>query len=621
MMKKSMLKRLVLAAVVAGSLAAWQVPSEAAVQVNPVAGMPADFIKGCDVSMIPEMEKYGAKFYDVDGTEMDCLQVLKNHGVNWVRFRIWNDPAKGQGGGGNTDEARAIEMTRRAKALGMKVLIDFHYSDWWADPAKQYKPHAWEGHSKEQLVQDVYDYTAKVLKDFQAQGLQPDMIQVGNEIKNGMIWPEGKLPSDDGDKELSRMVAAGLKAIHDNDPKHEIKTMIHLPDGGDNAVYRNFFDSLITKNGVNDFDIIGMSYYPFWHGTMQQLQENMNDVSKRYNKDVIVVETAFGYTNKNFDDMPNPYGETAERIGGYRSTVQGQATGLRDLMQHIVDVPNHRGTGIFYWEPDWYAVPGVGWKTGEGDEWDNLTMFDDKGKALESMKVWSEVSNPQGKTVKAKVKEVDNLTAEGGAGAPIELPDKTRVTFTDDHAENMAITWDNAKPVFDKTGVYTVKGVVKDAGNKAVTCKVTVIKKVNLVQNPAFESVKLDGWTITGDKQAVDCVSKAGDALGQGAMHYWAANAFHFTAQQSFTGLKDGKYTVAVATQGGGGQKIAQLFVIGDNGQKQTADIKDTGWNKWHVTTIKDVVIKGGKATIGVEMDAAPGNWGSLDNFEFFLQE
>ena len=619
MMKKSMLKRLVLAAVVAGSFAAWQPASEAAVQVNPVVGMPADFIKGADVSMIPEMEKYGAKFYDVDGTEMDCLQVLKNHGVNWVRFRIWNDPAKGQGGGGNTDEARAIEMTRRAKALGMKVLIDFHYSDWWADPGKQYKPHAWEGHSKEQLVQDVYDYTAKVLKDFQAQGLQPEMIQVGNEVKSGMIWPEGKLPSDDGDLQFSRMVAAGLKAIHDNDPKHEIKTMIHLPDGGDNAVYRNFFDSLINKHGVNDFDIIGMSYYPFWHGTMQQLQENMDDVSKRYNKDVIVVETAFGYTNKNFDDMPNPYGETAERIGGYRSTVQGQATGLRDLMEHVVAVPNHRGTGIFYWEPDWYAVPGVGWKTGEGDEWDNLTMFDDKGKALESMKVWSEVSNPNAKTVPVTFKAFDNLAVEGGVGAPVELPEKTRMTYTDDHAENLPVTWNNPRPVFNKTGVYTVKGKV--AGNKTVTCQVTVVKKVNLVQNPAFESVKLDGWTITGDKQAVDCVSKAGDALGQGAMHYWAADAFHFTAQQSFTGLKDGKYTVAVSTQGGGGQKLAQLFIIGDKGQKLTADIKDEGWNKWHVTTIKDVVVKDGKATIGVEMDAAPGNWGSLDNFEFYLQE
>ena len=607
MMKKSMLKRLVLAAVVAGSFAAWQPASEAAVQVNPVVGMPADFIKGADVSMIPEMEKYGAKFYDVDGTQMDCLQVLKNHGVNWIRLRIWNDPSKGQGGGGNTDEAKALEMTKRAKALGLKVLIDFHYSDWWADPAKQYKPYAWEGHSKEQLVQDVYDYTAKVVKDFNEAGLTPG--------------PEGRFPGENNSQELAKMVGAGLKAVHDNDPGHRIQTMIHLPDGGSNDVYQDFFNTLILKNGVNDFDIIGMSYYPFWHGTMQQLQQNMDDVSKRYNKDVIVVETAFGYTNQNFDDMKNPYGEAAERIGGYRSTVQGQATGLRDLMEHVVAVPDHRGTGIFYWEPEWYAVPGAGWKTGEGDEWDNLTMFDDKGKALESMKVWSEVSNPKAKTVKATVKEIDNLTAEGGAGAPIELPDKTRVTFSDDHAENLAITWDNAKPVFDKTGVYTVKGVVKDAGNKLVTCKVTVIKKVNLVQNPAFESVKLDGWTITGDKQAVDCVSKAGDALGQGAMHYWAANAFHFTAQQSFTGLKDGKYTVSVMTQGGGGQKLAQLFVIGDKGQKLTADIKDQGWNKWITTTIKDVVVKDGKATIGVDMDANAGNWGSFDNFEFYLQE
>jgi arabinogalactan endo-1,4-beta-galactosidase len=603
-----------------GAVVCSALPSEAAVQVNPIDGLSDSFIKGADVSMIPEMEKDGAKFYDVDGKAMDCLQILKKHGVNWIRLRIWNDPQAGPGGGGNTDEARALAMAKRAKALDMKVLIDFHYSDWWADPGKQVTPKAWAKDDEKKLVKDVYQYTQKVVKDFQQAGVEPQMIQIGNEVKSGMLWPIGKLPSTDGDKAFAELMASGLQAVRDVDPDHQIKLMVHLPDGGDNAFYQSFFNSLIEQHHVNDFDVIGLSYYPFWHGSLDQLQQNLDDISARYNKDVIVVETAFGYTNQNFDSQKNCYGENEERIGGFRSTVQGQASGLRAVMERLARVPDGRGRGMFYWEPEWYAVPGAGWKTGEGDEWDNLTMFDSKGRGLESLEVFNQVSDKDAKMVRAQVKEVDEAAVQGGAGVPVSLPDKLRVTYTDDHAENQPVTWADPAPVFAQPGVYTVKGTISSVDRQAI-CKVTVIKKANLIQNPDFEKVNLAGWTITGDKDAVNAVSKAGDALGQGSMHYWADKAFHFTAQQSLSGLKDGKYTVAVSTQGGGGQSLAQLFVIGDNGQKKTVAIKDVGWNKWQVVTIKGIEIKHGKATVGVEMDAAPGNWGSLDDFEFYRQE
>ena len=440
-MKKGKLTRCILGALLAGALTFTAAPGEAAVQVNPIPGISANFIKGADLSMVPTLEANGAQFKDVDGTPKDVLQIFKDHGVNWVRFRIWNNPKTGPGGGGDTDEAKALAMTKRAKALGLKVLIDFHYSDFWADPAKQAKPQAWEDHDKDQLVKDVYDYTAKVLKDFQAQGTQPDMIQVGNEIMNGMMWPEGKFPGNDNGKELARLVQAGLQAIHDNDPKHEIKTMIHLADGGNNWIYQNFFNALINDNKVNDFDVIGLSYYPFWHGTLDDLSNNINDISKRYNKDVIVVETAFGYTNENFDKMPNAYGAAEERIGGFRSSVQGQASGLRAVMERVSKVPNHRGLGMFYWAPDWYAVPNVGWKTGEGNEWDNLAMFDNNGRALESMAVWSDVSNPNGKTVTPTFKEAEVPTVIGNIGVPVQLPKKVLVTYSDDHTQELAVNW------------------------------------------------------------------------------------------------------------------------------------------------------------------------------------
>lgn len=619
-MKKNRLSAFIAAALLAGSAACFMPSAEAAVQVNPIPNLRQDFMKGADVSMLPEMEKLGAKFYDVDGREMDCLQILKNHGVNWIRVRIWNDPKAGPGGGGNTDEARAIQLSERAKALGMKVLVDFHYSDWWADPGKQNTPAAWKKDNADQLAKDVYRYTAKVVKDFQAKGVTPDMIQIGNEVKSGMLWPLGKLPSSDGDKVFSNLMREGLKAVRDNDPQHAIKLMVHLPDGGDNAFYQSFFNSLIVNKKVNDFDVIGLSYYPFWHGTLDMLQNNIDDISKRYNKDVVVVETAFGYTNENFDSQKNCYGANEERIGGFRSTVQGQASGLRAVMERLANVPNGRGTGMFYWEPDWYPVAGAGWKTGEGNEWDNLAMFDKNGKALDSLDVFKLVSDTNAQTVVPEVKAVDSCEAKGGVGTAITLPDKVQVTYTDDSARDLAVVWDTPAPVYDAVGSYTVKGMIQGI-NQPAECKVTVIQKANLVRNGNFEQVNLDGWTITGDKGAVNAVSKAGDSLDKGSMHYWSDKAFSFQATQSFKELKPGRYTLAVSTQGGGGQASYELFVTGDNGRTQKAEIKDVGWNKWQTVTIQDIEIKDGSAVIGVTMKAAPGNWGSLDNFEFYCQE
>ncbi|MDY3915967.1 MAG: glycosyl hydrolase 53 family protein [Selenomonadaceae bacterium] len=615
-MKRNLLKRMVLAALVAGSLAVWQPLSEAAVQVNPIPGLPADFIKGADVSMLPQMEEDGAKYYDEDGTQLDEMQIMKNHGVNWVRFRIFNHPTLG---GGFVDAKRALALTQRAHALGLKVLIDFHYSDWWADPGHQVTPAAWAGHNAARLEKDVYDYTKKVLTDFQKAGQQPEMVQIGNELKSGMLWPVGKLPAKDGGKTFSRLMAAGLKAAHDCDPGHKTRLMVHLPDGGDNAVYRTFFDMLIKDNGVDDFDIIGLSYYPFWHGTPAALQANMNDISQRYNKDVVVVETAFGYTNENHDRCPNLYGAKEERAGGFKSSVQGQATGLRTVMDKVAQVPNHRGLGIFYWEPDWYSIPGVGGGVGDDNGWESLAMFDGKGKALESWNTFADVSNQSLPTVPVTIDYVETQAAEGGPGSTIALPKEARVAFSDEHTEMLPVTWETPAPVYQKQGRYNVDGTVTYNGEKHdVLCVVDVSDKVNCAQNGDFESGSLKGWTITGDP-CVDLVQKTGDALGTSAMHYWSDKAFAFTASQTLTNLPDGKYTLKVSTQGGGGQSKYELFCE-VNGKRETAPITDTKWNEWHTFTIKDIEVKGGKATIGVTMQAKPGTWGSIDNFEFVRQ-
>ena len=185
-MKTKTLRNLVLSALAAGAIA-WGLPAEAAVQVNPIPGLRQDFIMGADVSMLPAMEAVGAKFSDTDGTRMDELQIMKNHGINWTRVRVWNNPKDGPGGGGDVDEARALALTKRAHALGLKVLLDYHYSDFWADPGQQHTPKAWANDDEDQLMQDVYDFTKKVFTDFQQAGEQPEMVQIGNELKSGML--------------------------------------------------------------------------------------------------------------------------------------------------------------------------------------------------------------------------------------------------------------------------------------------------------------------------------------------------------------------------------------------------------------------------------------------------
>jgi len=187
------------------------------------------------------------------------------------------------------------------------------------------------------------------------------------------------------------LLKQGIQAVRDHDPNHDkpekrARIIIHLADGGDNELYRRVFDTLTERNV--DYDIIGLSYYSYWHGTLNQLKNNMADVSKRYHKDVVIAETAYAFTLENSGGLPNIFGEKEQAIGGYEATVQGQATAIRDVMAAVAHVPDGRGLGIFYWEPDWFPVEGAGWKTGEGDNWANQAMFDAEGHALPSINVF-----------------------------------------------------------------------------------------------------------------------------------------------------------------------------------------------------------------------------------------
>lgn len=624
-MKNNKLKKVILSAITA-TMISCSLPftALAAVQVNPIENLSTDFIKGADVSIMPELERNGTKFYD-NGIEQDGLTILKNHGVNWIRVRIWNNPyvVGPEGvGGGNTDEAKAIEMAKRAKALGMKVLVDFHYSDFWVDPGQQKKPDAWKNDSGDKLVDDVYAYTAKVMQDFNAQGVTPDMVQVGNELNNGMLWPEAQLTEDNpnGYKFLAKLLNAGLQAVHDNDKDNKVKTMIHLA-GVDVNLYHTFFNNLIVKNKVNDFDIIGMSFYPFWHGTMDDLKNTMNDVSAKYNKDVIAVETAFGYTLEDADFEKNNFGTNEEKVGGYKATVQGQATGLRDVMATVASVNDNRGLGIFYWAPDWVINEKVGWKSnGGGNGWDNLTLFDTKGNALESMDTFNLVSDPNNQYIEPQVTAINTVDVKDvSLYSNVDLPQTVGVVYSNDAVKNMSVKWDVAKPIFAKPGNYTISGTVEGLAQKAIA-NIEVKNKMNLVLNGNFENETLNGWDIVGDSSAINLAWNQGDVRDKCAMHYWNNKPFNVIIKQKLKGLSDGKYTLSCWTQGNGLASKYQLFVK-QNGVEMTTDVKDDGWNRWHQTSIKNIEVKNGEVEIGFILNGRPDTWGSIDDIEFYVQK
>src|SRR6266542_2530225 len=242
-------------------------------------------ILGADISFLPQLEVQGKKFYD-KGIQKDAIQILKEHGFNYIRLRIFNNPAADSGYSpekGFCDLEHTKQMARRIKAAGLKFLLDFHYSDTWADPGKQFKPSAWKGISFSLLKDSVYEFTKKVISELKAQGTTPDMVQIGNEINHGMIWPDGHVNHLDS---LAQLVKAGTAAVLKVDPS--IIMLLHIALGGQNDESVFFINNMLSR-GVY-FDVIGESYYPKWHGTLSDLQNNLADLSKRYNKDIMVVE-------------------------------------------------------------------------------------------------------------------------------------------------------------------------------------------------------------------------------------------------------------------------------------------------------------------------------------------
>ena len=341
-------------------------------------GQAALSILGADISSLKKSEDLGGIYKDASGMPMDALQILKDHGLNYARLRVWVDPADGY-----HDKAEILEMAARLNKQDIKLLVDFHYSDNWADPGKQIKPAAWKEYDFEQLKKAVYDHTYDVCSSLVAQGTPPDMVQVGNEINSGMLWPDGHTYDPPNWDNLAELLTAGYEAVKACSP--ETLVMLHIAEGGDNELARWWFDN-ITHRQV-PFDVIGISYYPYWHGSLAQLQYNLDDISARYDKDVIVVETAYAFTDQDNDNYPNIV-DPKLAVPHYPLTPAGQRDMLRDVMSVVRAVEDGRGLGVFYWDATWTAVEGNGWDNTDpttGNAWENQALFDFDGKVLPAL--------------------------------------------------------------------------------------------------------------------------------------------------------------------------------------------------------------------------------------------
>jgi arabinogalactan endo-1,4-beta-galactosidase len=628
-MKRSALMLVSLMALCAGLFAQ-------GIVVRPVQDLNPRFIMGVDVSMLDQIESLGGTYYDEKGKPGDCLAILKSGGVNWIRLRIWNDPRNPEDvvdggallskagdpvGGGNDDLAAYIRVAKRAKKLGLKVEADFHYSDFWADPSKQTMPKAWVGLGLDALKVELYKYTDACLKSMRAAGALPDMVQVGNEIDNGFLWPVGKLyPSSatelvGGQDGFAALLKEAIRAVRQNDPK--IKVMIHASNGGDNANFRKLFDPLVQR-GV-DFDLIGLSFYPYWHGKISDLSANMADLASRYGKGLVVAETAYAWTLEPGDALGNSFGPGSDRLGGYKATVQGQASALGDIIAAVADAPGGKGLGIFYWEPDWIPVKGAGWRTGDGSSWENQALFDYKGVALPSLKVFKLV-RAKGELPDLKVSSVEDLQLKLAAGGVLILPDKVLATYNDDSIRPVQVKWEKPDPsALKSVGKIAVKGRVWGY-NGVVTAVVDIVADVNLIPDSSFESGKLEaGWELAGEGVKAALVEKnPGNARsGDYSFKYWLDKPFKFTLTRRFSGLKDGKYDLRAWAMGGGGEKAYSLFARNYGGPALSVGIVNTGWQKWKLYEIKGIAVAGGSCEIGLDMDGDSGNWGNVDDVEF----
>lgn len=616
-------------------------PEESSVYVEAIPDISDDFYRGMDASAVLALENSGVKYYNFDGEEQDVFMTLAQAGVNYIRLRVWNDPYDENGngyGGGNNDVATAITLGQRATKYGMKVCIDFHYSDFWADPKKQFVPKAWEGMEIEEKADALYDFTLDSLTQLLEAGVDVGMVQIGNEINNGM--------SGETDvANIRKLLTAGSKAVREaavNSGK-EILVAVHYTNIDD----MKKLDTLLTGLQVKeiDYDIVGLSFYPYWHGTMDDLKNAITHIRNTYGKKVYVAENAYCYTAEDGDGSANSVEGTDDLAEGYSASVQGQANEVRDV---CAATSESGAEGIFYWEGTWIPVGpadadnsalwekyGSGWASSYasgydpkdagqyygGCSWDNQAMFDFTGHPLASLKVFKYLK--YGATAPLAVDSIPAVTVACNIGTDPELPDTVSVIYNDRSEAQVPVTWntDDVTAVdTENGGNFTVSGTLEDGTE--ITAAVTV-DRINYVQNPSFEDSDTSMWTVnySGETDPTDYQVKAADAhSGEVAFHFWSGSAdMDFSIEQSFTDLEPGTYELSAFSQGGdlSDDAYMDLYALVD-GKELTAPFMLTTYADWQNPVIPEIKVTDGSLTIGVRYKCNVNSWGTLDDVTLY---
>ena len=603
--------------------------------VRKVEGLPEDFFLGMDVSSVLSLEASGVRYRDADGTEKDLFALLSENGVNLIRVRVWNDPFDSEGngyGGGNNDIEAAVEIGRRAAAYGLPLLVDFHYSDFWADPSKQQAPKAWEGMSIKAKAEALYTYTADCLNRLKAEGIQVSMVQLGNETNGRMcgerIWMNI----------VHHLMKAGSRAVREVYPDALVAVHFTNPESADTML--NYASKLAYYD--LDYDVFGTSYYPYWHGTLDNLKRVLGEIAETYGKQVMVMETSYAYTLEDGDFSGNTIGEG----GGYEKywpvTVQGQSNALQDVVRTVQEAG---GIGVCWWEGAWIPVGtesfeensrlwetyGSGWASSYAGSYDpadagkyyggcaceNQAMFDFEGRALPSLATFRLLRT--GQEVEVRPDAIDDPVLTCDLAGEIVLPETVSAVMNDGSRIELPVTWeavDTAAMKASGPAEYTVQGV---AEGMPATLLIRMVN-FNYLINGDFEGEDTGEWVTDnfGGTEQLYIEEKKSDSL-DGTKHYHfysaAKDQVGFRLEQTVDNLPAGTYRFDVSIMGGDAGDYESYAYIKKGGEVSAeCGLQITAWNAWHEGACETEVEEGGSLTVGVYVRCGgAGAWGKID--------
>lgn len=597
--------------------------------------LPEDFFLGMDVSSVLSLEASGVRYRDTDGTEKDLFALLSENGVNLIRVRVWNDPFDSDGngyGGGNNNIEAAVEIGRRAAAYGLPLLVDFHYSDFWADPSKQQTPKAWEGMDIKAKAEALYTYTADCLSRLKAEGIRVSMVQLGNETNGRMcgerIWMNI----------VHHLMKAGSRAVREVYPDALVAVHFTNPESADTML--NYASKLAYYD--LDYDVFGTSYYPYWHGTLDNLRQVLGEIAETYGKKVMVMETSYAYTLEDGDFSGNTIGEG----GGYEKywpvTVQGQSNALQDVVRTVQEAG---GIGVCWWEGAWIPVGtesfeensrlwetyGSGWASSFAGSYDpadagkyyggcaceNQAMFDFEGRALPSLATFRLLRT--GQEVEVRPDAIDDPVLTCDLAGEIVLPETVSAVMNDGSRIELPVTWeavDTAAMKASGPAEYTVQGV---AEGMPATLLIRMVN-FNYLINGDFEGEDTGEWVTDnfGGTEQLYIEEKKSDSL-DGTKHYHfysaAKDQVGFRLEQTVNNLPAGTYRFDVSIMGGDAGDYESYAYIKKGGEVSAeCGLQITAWNAWHEGACETEVEEGGSLTVGVYVRCGgAGAWGKID--------